>query len=332
MAENPQTTLPPVPREPMVSSTGQTSMQWNRWLQQVQRILSFAGGIAWGIVNKASSSLADLEFRAHAMLQEVLGWVSDADTAQVRHISNANGKVWQDHVEVTDGNPHGTDHDMLDGLADDDHAQYLLLAGRTGQRAVTPLAFGTVTDNTTFEADGTLVFNGEAVVWSDINISINSMANSGAAVMDIVTVGSNKFKAFIGTGIIAQQADSSLELLHDWKEGSDISPHVHWMPSDATAGNVKFSLGYRWWNRGDTMPAETVMTSTQAGGGVQHRSLASAFGPIVGTGKTIGSRFVFRIFRDPADVDDTYAGHAIALDFGLHYQKDTAGSRQILDK
>jgi len=117
-SENPQTTLPPVPREPIVSSGGQTSAQWTRWLQQVQRVLSFAGGIAWGIVNKAGSRLTDITIRTHAMLQDVLGWVNDADDAQVRHISNADGKVWQDHVDETDGNPHGTDHAMLDEIAE----------------------------------------------------------------------------------------------------------------------------------------------------------------------------------------------------------------------
>jgi hypothetical protein len=360
--ENPQTTLPPTPREPMVNSTGQTSTQWNRWFQQVQRILSFAGGVAWGIINKSDSKLSDLAERAHSMLQDVLAWSSNENTDKVRHISNADGKVWQDHVEVTDGNPHGTDHNMLDAIAEldptsadtvkdrhlsdaqgkkwedhvdddtlDNHSQYLLLAGRTGQCAVTPLILGDATNNTTFEADGTIVFNGAATVWSDINIPINSMANSGATVLDLVTVDSNKFKAFVGTGAVVQQADSSLELLHDWKEDTDITPHIHWIPSDATAGNVKLSLGFRWWNRGDVMPTETVLTSTVATG-VQHQSKISTFGPIAGAGKTIGSRFVFRIFRDPADAADTYTGHAIALDFGLHYQKDTAGSRQILDK
>ena len=174
---NPQTTLPPVPREPISDKSGQMSAQWTRWIQQVQRILSYTGGIGWTMVSKAGSRLDDIEIRTHAMLQSVIGWSTGTDVAQVRHISQADGKVWQDHVEITnanphgtdhamldaiavldptsaddtkdrhlsdaqgkvwqdhvaivDANPHGTDHDMLGGLGDDDHAQYLLLVGRT---------------------------------------------------------------------------------------------------------------------------------------------------------------------------------------------------------
>ena len=114
--ENPQTTLPPVPREPIINARGGMSQQWERWIQQLQRVLSFAGGVAWGIINKAGSKLSDIETRTHAMLTDVLGWTTGTDTAQVKHISNADGKVWQDHVEVIDGNPHGTDHDMLEAI------------------------------------------------------------------------------------------------------------------------------------------------------------------------------------------------------------------------
>jgi hypothetical protein len=41
---------------------------------------------------------------------------------------------------------------------------------------------------------------------------------------------------------------------------------------------------------------------------------------------------VFRLFRDPADVADTYGFDAVLLDVGLHYEKDTVGSRQVTTK
>lgn len=168
--------------------------------------------------------------------------------------------------------------------------------------------------------------------WNDINIPTASMASAGATILDVVTVGSNNLKGFVGTGAVVQQADGSIELLHDYKEGTDIRPHIHWMPNDTGAGNVKFSLGYRWFNRADVMPAETVITVTQSAGGVQYQHNTAVFTTITGTGKGIGSRFVFRLFRDPADVADTYANHALTLDFGIHYQCDSQGSCQVLIK
>ena len=41
---------------------------------------------------------------------------------------------------------------------------------------------------------------------------------------------------------------------------------------------------------------------------------------------------MFRIFRDPADAADTYAHDAAILDVGIHYEKDTMGSRGITTK
>jgi len=171
-----------------------------------------------------------------------------------------------------------------------------------------------------------------ATEWNDINISVDSMASVGATILDVIAIGSNNLKGFVGTGVVVQQADGTLELLHDYKEGSDIHPHIHWMPNDNTAGNVKFSLGYRWFNREDVMSAETVITVTQAAGGTQYQHNTAVFPTITGTGKGIGSRFVYRLFRNPADAADTYGNHAIALDFGLHYECDSQGSRQVLIK
>jgi hypothetical protein len=273
--ENPQTTLPPVPREPMVDRAGQTSMQWTRWLQQVQRILSFAGGVAWGIINKAGSKLSDLAERTHAMLQEVLGWVSDEDTAQVRHISNADGKVWQDHVEITDGNPHGTDHDMLDGIAvlnpasadtvqdrhlsdaqgkhwqdhvdndaQDDHSQYLLLAGRVGQTVTTPLIMGDATDNTTIEESGFIVHNGGASGWHDVEFPQAVPKATGAGNPTLATlIGGIKGYAY---AIGDTNPFDPRETVHKSKLGSTATWHIHFtsMANDGTDRFIKWQLEY----------------------------------------------------------------------------------------
>lgn len=331
--ENPQTTMPPVPREPLIGSNGRMSSQWERWIQQIQRILSFSGGIAWAIVNKAASKLSDIETRTHAMLQSVLGWVNDADIAQVRHISNANGKKWEDHVDITDGNPHGTDHHMLDGLADDDHSQYLLLAGRTGQRAVTPLVFGSETDNTTFEVDGTPLFNGAATNWNDINKSLLPLS-TGANVPTIIAVNGAthiKVRAFNGIGTLNELGEGC-EILHDYKEGTDIHPHLHWAATTSAVGNVKWQLAYMWVDRNGTFSGETVTSVTVATSGVAWQEQRTDFPVISGTGKHIGSRFQFVLFRDPSDVADTYGADAAAFDFGIHFERDTIGSRQITAK
>ena len=46
---------------------------------------------------------------------------------------------------------------------------------------------------------------------------------------------------------------------------------------------------------------------------------------IDGTGITIGDQVAFRLYRDPTQ--DTYQDDAVVLTFGLHYQKNSLGSR-----
>ena len=46
----------------------------------------------------------------------------------------------------------------------------------------------------------------------------------------------------------------------------------------------------------------------------------------------MGSRFVFCIFRDATDPQDTYAANAAVTDTGIHYERDGFGSRQMLVK
>lgn len=194
--------------------------------------------------------------------------------------------------------------------------------------------FGGATHRSKFEADGTLVFENDATVWNDINISAMLMATAGATVPPLTAINASGIqgRAFTGTGVTAQEGWGSLEILHDYKEASDITPHVHWMPTTTGAGNVKWQLEYYWLNNGDTAGASTTITLTDAAGGTAWVERRASFAAITGTGKTIGSRFLFRLFRDPADGSDTYGDPALLLDVGIHYQIDTVGSRQITTK
>lgn len=103
----------------------------------------------------------------------------------------------------------------------------------TGQKK-----FGTDTDNSTFEADGTLKFNGAATVEDDINISLVPPQGGAAAPAIIAFNGDARLDcyAFSGTNAIPDEIHSSLEILHSYEEGSDISFHLHWYPTNATLG------------------------------------------------------------------------------------------------
>lgn len=193
------------------------------------------------------------------------------------------------------------------------------------------VSIGVSGGKTRFEADGTPVFEDSATNWNDLNLSINSLAVGATAPANWTITGTSLvIKAFSGSGP-AESAHGSLEILHDYKEGSDITPHIHWCPTTTASGDVRWQLEYAWVDNG-TISTSTTIGVTVAANGVVGKEARTNFPAISGTGRHIGSRFVFRLFRDPAHVADTYGDAAGAFDFGIHYERDTIGSRLITTK
>jgi hypothetical protein len=192
---------------------------------------------------------------------------------------------------------------------------------------------GGASNYTTIESDGTVVFNGDATVWDDLRVPGTSV-QKGASAPDLVSflgAGNVMVNAFDG-GATTEQVFFSIQLPHSYKEGSDITPHVHWSPINANAGNVKWQLEYSWANVNDTFPAVTTISVVDATDTTAWKHQLAGFSAISGTGKTLSSMLVCRLFRDPSDGDDTYGSDAAFLEFDVHFEIDTVGSRQILSK
>lgn len=93
---------------------------------------------------------------------------------------------------------------------------------------------------------------------------------------------------------------------------------------------IRFSLEYTWANIGDTFGAtNTLHLDTDAfvpnTSQWKHLLCKNASG-IAGTGKTLSSMLVCRLFRDPADSADTYPQDVAFLQFDIHYEIDAFGS------
>ncbi len=207
------------------------------------------------------------------------------------------------------------------------------LVTKVDPRTTGTFQHGTAPDYFELETDGTPVLHGAATVWDDINISILPPTNA-AGVPDVVAFNGDATLlcySFHGTTTSVHKVASSMEILHGYKEGSDIHFHVHWYPTTAGAGNVKWILVYTWFNKGTIPPASTTVTSVVAASGVAWQEQTTSW-TISGAGMEHGSRLVFELQRNPADAQDTYTGGAAVTDMGVHYEKDTLGSRQILVK
>jgi hypothetical protein len=199
--------------------------------------------------------------------------------------------------------------------------------------------FGDLAGGNTLEvgSDGTLKLNGNATAFVDLLPSSISIGGGGNAPSFTAYNGGNlRAYEFVGSGAQLKELNMGFQLPHEYKEGSSIMPHIHLhVPNDGTGGTIKFYCEYEWANidqAGAISPVTVAGTKVvTANFGAQNNVIVS-FGNIVGTGKTISSIFMCRIYRDPADASDTFGASAWLKSADIHVEIDTLGSRQATSK
>lgn len=187
----------------------------------------------------------------------------------------------------------------------------------------------------TFESDGTLVMNGNATVWDDVYPSSVSIGVGGTAPAFTAYSGNMKAYEFTG-GVTNKEMHIGYQLFHSYKQGSNITPHLHlYVPNNGSGGTVTFDMEYHWDNIGDT---GALVTSTLSGtitlaanSTIYHNQIFAYTGtPITGTNKNISSIFMTKITR--RQDTDTFAGSVWLLSADIHIEKDTIGSRTATAK
>ena len=135
-----------------------------------------------------------------------------------------------------------------------------------------------------------------------------------------------------------QSAHFLAQLPHKYKQGSDITCHVHWTPA-ATAGgagtDVCWGLEYTWSNIDEMFGNTTIIYGDEQLNGpgetiTADKHYKTVLGTITGTGKEISSMLDCRIFRDATGNGgtDDYDDDAGLLEIDFHYEKDAPGSQQ----
>lgn len=164
--------------------------------------------------------------------------------------------------------------------------------------------------------------------WADVSLG-GIVLEAGASAPDIITISTSdiKVRAFAGLAI-TEELSGNFKLNSNYKEGTDIILHCHWMPTNNNAGNVKWWIEYIWLNNNDIFSSSTSISVIQATGGVAWKSLEADFVAVSGTGKKIGSIIDFKVYRIPGG-EDTYSSDAALRDVGIHYQINSFGSRSI---
>ena len=200
-----------------------------------------------------------------------------------------------------------------------------------------PLIVGDTTDFVEFEADGMMVMNGTATIWDDIRV--NALSTK------LPAIGAPSFTQFAddgagSTGVFTYMFDDSSEdqvffniiIPHGYKLGSDLEPHVHWSPQTTNAGRVDWFLEYTISNLDGTFGNTSTVTMSDTGDGTINKSQVTDAAIIDGTSLTLAALLICRLSRNGGVGTDTLVGDAAFLEFDIHFEQDTIGSREDFTK
>lgn len=173
---------------------------------------------------------------------------------------------------------------------------------------------------------------GEASQWEDVNINPVQVRSFGSS-PSVITIPNTTIQvaAFSPTSI--EEVSTGFEIPHAAKLNGTISWHLHWAPTSATAGTVRWGLEYAFFKDG-TAPvvASTTIYAEDAASGVAWQKQSIGLGSVVGPDE-LGLNVAFRLFRDATHVNDTYPDNAaITTTFGAHIEIDSFGSNEMLVK
>lgn len=170
--------------------------------------------------------------------------------------------------------------------------------------------------------------------WEDLRVPLVGAQAGGLQDPNLVKV---KDDGSGSTGVYAYAFDATLEeelffvaqLPHSRKYGTDIRPHIHWMPTNTNTGSVSFGLEYIIVNVGETAGNTTIIDAQQAGGGVAYKHQVVDLPVIDGADMTLSAMIVGRVFRDAGGTlgTDSYNADAVLLEIDFHFVKNSLGSR-----
>ncbi|MCK4667272.1 hypothetical protein KAU33_11010 [Candidatus Dependentiae bacterium] len=169
-------------------------------------------------------------------------------------------------------------------------------------------------------------------------------ATKGAGVKD-PNFGKYKDDGGVSTGVYIYLFDSdaenelffSVQFPHSWKEGTNIYPHVHWIPTINGTGSQKVSWGmeYHWSNIGSIFGNTAIINSNLSSPDetlIADKHYVTNLPLISGAGKTFSSMMNCRIYRDAtgAVLTDDYTSNAGLLEVDFHYEVEKFGNSTYL--
>lgn len=196
-----------------------------------------------------------------------------------------------------------------------------------GAKLFNDAKMGAATNNTTFESDGTEVYNGTATVWDEIQFDLGSLKVLG-------TVNKPDYDLANLTYDFPQNDTTEImggveELTHWYKTGSSAYFNVHF--DQTQSATPVFRVQYKVYNTGSAEPSvwsylqSNALDKTYTSGTMGN----ILFFPVLALpGVSMGATIKVKLYRK----DNVYTGDCKVTRFGMHLEKDTNGSRTLYAK
>ena len=189
--------------------------------------------------------------------------------------------------------------------------------------------------NIRVESGGTFEFVADGTVWDDLRVPLTSVKLAGVKDPDYSTFTTGGLYSYLFAAATAEEVNFVCQMPHSYKLGSDIYPHIHWTPVDATTGYVMWALEYSWADINTKFPAPTTIYVRDEANLLAYKHQYADFGPISPpkeAGNKVSSILVCRLYRDATVTLDTYAADAALLEIDFHFEIDAVGSKEEKSK
>ena len=122
----------------------------------------------------------------------------------------------------------------------------------------------------------------------------------------------------------------SFKVPNDWAVGTDIKPRIEFTTAATTTNTVAvWGLEYTVIGQNGVFPTTTTLTNNFNTGATsaQYKHMVALMGSIPAASLSVDATVCARIYRDGANVADTFTGTTLLLDFVISYQADSIGSK-----
>lgn len=206
-----------------------------------------------------------------------------------------------------------------------------------GQFQFPTAKFGSSSHYTEFEADGTRKAVGNATTHRDALASAINLQQTGVGVSINLT---ENTVDYLKTANAEDYMIASIQINHDRKLQTNISPHIHWWQTSAVVPN--FAIQYRWQRLGQLKETSwtalkcTTLVFTWTSGTLHQITYTNDI--VSPANDNISDILEFRIIRDTTNglglsfAADPLDATVSVMSFDLHIECDTDGSRTRTSK